>query len=75
MLFVQLALDLKADLPAAQLLRGDLLMAGERYEDAVEAYRRVDKASALFLECAAEARRCAGSSSTAATRRSRSCRT
>jgi Flp pilus assembly protein TadD len=46
MLFVQLALDLKADLPAAQLMRGDLLMAGERYDDAVEAYRRVDKASA-----------------------------
>jgi tetratricopeptide (TPR) repeat protein len=45
MLFVQLALDLKSDLPAAQLLRGDLLMAGHRYEDAVEAYRRVDKAS------------------------------
>ena len=45
MLFTQLALDLKADLPAAQLLRGDLLMAAHRYEDAVEAYRRVDKAS------------------------------
>jgi tetratricopeptide (TPR) repeat protein len=46
MLFAQLALDLKADLPAAQLMRGDLLMAGKRYDDAVEAYRRVDKASA-----------------------------
>jgi tetratricopeptide (TPR) repeat protein len=46
MLFTQLALDLKADLPAAQLLRGDLLVAGKRYEDAIEAYRRVDKASA-----------------------------
>jgi len=46
MLFLQLALDLKADLPAAQLLRGDLLMAGKRYDDAIEAYRRVDKASA-----------------------------
>jgi len=46
MLFTQLALDLKGDLPAAQLMRGDLLMAGERYDDAVEAYRRVDKASA-----------------------------
>jgi tetratricopeptide (TPR) repeat protein len=45
MLFTQLALDLKADLPAAQLLRGDLLMTAHRYEDAVEAYRRVDKAS------------------------------
>ncbi|HVR67549.1 MAG TPA: tetratricopeptide repeat protein [Verrucomicrobiae bacterium] len=45
MLFTQLALDLKADLPAAQLLRGDLLMTALRFEDAVEAYRRVDKAS------------------------------
>jgi Flp pilus assembly protein TadD len=45
MLFTQFALDLKADLPAAQLLRGDLLMAALRYDDAVEAYRRVDKAS------------------------------
>ncbi len=45
MLFTQLALDLNADLPAAQMLRGDLLMAASRFEDAVEAYRRVDKAS------------------------------
>jgi tetratricopeptide (TPR) repeat protein len=45
MLFTQLALDLNADLPAAQMLRGDLLMAANRFEDAVEAYRRVDKAS------------------------------
>jgi tetratricopeptide (TPR) repeat protein len=45
MLFTQLALDLNANLPAAQMLRGDLLMAAGRFEDAVEAYRRVDKAS------------------------------
>ncbi len=45
MLFTQLALDLNPDLPAAQMLRGDLLMAASRFGDAVEAYRRVDKAS------------------------------
>jgi tetratricopeptide (TPR) repeat protein len=45
MVYTRLALDLRADFPAAQVLLGDLLAADRHYDDAVAVYRAVDRAS------------------------------
>jgi tetratricopeptide (TPR) repeat protein len=45
MVYTRLALDLRPDFPAAQVLLGDLLAADRHYDDAVAVYKAVDQAS------------------------------
>jgi Flp pilus assembly protein TadD len=45
MVYTRLALDLRTDFPAAQVLLGDLLAADRHYDDAVAVYKAVDHAS------------------------------
>jgi tetratricopeptide (TPR) repeat protein len=45
MVYTRLALDLRTDFPAAQVLLGDLLAADRHYEDAVAVYKAVAQAS------------------------------
>ena len=45
MVYTRLALDLRTDFPAAEVLLGDLLAADRHYDDAVAVYKAVDRAS------------------------------
>ena len=45
LVYARLALDLRPDFPAAQVLLGDLLSAGQRFADAAVVYRGVDQSS------------------------------
>jgi tetratricopeptide (TPR) repeat protein len=45
LVYTRLALDLRPDFPAGQVLLGDLLAGAQHYADAVTAYRGVDQAS------------------------------
>ncbi len=45
MVFIRLAIELRPDFPAAQVLLGDLLASDRRYADSVGVYRSVDSRS------------------------------
>jgi tetratricopeptide (TPR) repeat protein len=54
LLYAQLALLLKKDFPAGQLLLGDIYEATARYDKAIEAYDQISKNSVLYEKAAIE---------------------
>jgi tetratricopeptide (TPR) repeat protein len=54
LIYAQVALMLKKDFPAAQLLLGDIYEATARYDKAIEAYDQLSKGSVLYPKAAIE---------------------